>query len=492
MKIKFKYTLALILFVQYCFSQNIPSELNGIEDDINYLIKQYDAVGLSVAVVKDGEIIYSKGFGYRDLEQKLPVTTNTVFPIGSMTKSFTGALLGILEAKNQILLTEKPSVYIPDFHFYNDKMDNLITIEDLLSHKSGIGDQGTSQVFFPDNNKLKTVQRLKYLKPEGEIKNSFLYSNMAYTLAGTIVEQVTNKSWDLNIQERIFGPFKMSNSYTSYEGMKRSNNYSYGYGLYKGKTEKINFENMYAIGPAGAIKSTVLDMSKWMLAWLNNGDFEGLNVIPTAYVKKATVLQNSDGSDYEKEAFLFGNGFGWRLRSSYGYFRVEHGGNNFGFSSDMMLFPFEGIGIVVLTNQNLSSLPYMIADNIVKRLFELEPEAKYPTVITDIYKPNPERKGLNKDTLPTHPLEDFVGAYFAKGFGKIEVIKEGTKLFAILPTYKFLLEHLNYNSFFFKGTMDFKEPFSPEWTIKFIDDTRGEITVLELHSQKEPIEFVKE
>jgi hypothetical protein len=65
-------------------------------------------------------------------------------------------------------------------------------------------------------------------------------------------------------------------------------------------------------------------------------------------------------------------------------------------------------------------------------------------------------------------------------------------LFAILPTYKFLLEHLNYNSFFFKGTMDFKEPFSPEWTIKFIDDTRGEITVLELHSQKEPIEFVKE
>ena len=200
---KFINTLILIITIQFCFSQQTPKELKGIEIEINLLMKKYKAVGVSVAVVKNDKVIYSKGFGYRDLENKLPVTTNTIFPIGSITKSFTGSVLGILASKNQVYLKNKPAFYLPNFEFYNDTMNNLITIEDLLSHKSGIGNQGTTQIFFPEKNRLKMVQRLKYLKPEAEVKNSFAYSNMAYTLAGTIIEQVTGDSWETNIKEKI-------------------------------------------------------------------------------------------------------------------------------------------------------------------------------------------------------------------------------------------------------------------------------------------------
>lgn len=489
-KIKFIYTITLVLFIQLCFSQNKSPELKGIENDITLLIKQYNAVGLSVAIVKDDKIVYSQGFGYRDLEHKLPVTTNTVFPIGSTTKAFTGSLLGILESQNQVSLKEKPALYLPYFQFYNDKMNNMITLEDLLCHKSGIGNQGTSEIFFPSNNKLKVVQRLKYLKPESEIKNSFEYSNMGYTLAGTIVEQITEKSWETNIQEKIFEPLAMTNSYTTIQKMKKSTNYSLPYGIYKDTTEKVKFEEFHSVSPAGAIKSTVNDMSNWMLTWLNDGVFNEIKVIPSNYINQATRLQNIKGGNYDKDAFLFGDGFGWRLRSSYGHYRIDHGGNTFGFSSALIMFPLEKIGVVVLTNQDNSLLPHIIADNITRRLFKIEPELEYPVNVTEIFKPS-TYKSLNKDKMPTHSLNSYCGTYKAKGFGKIEIVHEENKLHAVLPTYKFQLEHLNYDSFFLKATNEFKDIFNPEFTIQFITNTEGNISQLKMYSQKEPIEFNK-
>jgi len=494
MKMKFIYTFALILFVQYCFSQNIPSELNGIDDKINKLIKQYDAVGLSVAVVKNGETIYSKGFGYRNLKQKLPVTKNTLFPLASMTKAFTGSLLGILESNNQVSLKEKPSLYVPNFHFYNKKMDDLIAVEDLLSHNSGIGNQGTSLGFFPETDKLKTVQRLKYLKPEAEIKNSFSYSNMGYTLAGTIVEQITGKGWDTNIQEKLFEPLQMGASCTTIEKMIQSNNYSLGYAMHKGKIEKVPFESYFAYSPAGAIKSSTKDLTNWMRVWLNKGVYNENQVIPKEYVNKSTKLQNvsKEYADYDEDSFLNGEGFGWRLRSWFGHYRVRHGGNTNGFSTLIEMFPNEKIGIVVLVNQKSSLLPYAISDYISRKLHQVPTDFEYPVNIGDMYKPKIEDNPLNKEKMPTHDLKGFTGSYHANDFGNIQIIEEKGKLFAIFPTYKFKLEHLNYNSFYLKGLQDFKEDMNPGFTVKFVVNTAGEISVLKMYSQKEPIEFNKE
>ncbi|RLK02216.1 serine hydrolase [Tenacibaculum discolor] len=487
---KFINSLILIITIQFCFSQQTPKELKDIESEINQLMKKYKAVGVSVAVVKNNKVIYSKGFGYRDLENKLPVTTNTIFPIGSVTKSFTGSVLGILASKNQVSLKNKPAFYLPNFEFYNDTMNNLITIEDLLSHKSGIGNQGTTQIFFPEKNRLKMVQRLKYLKPEAEVKNSFAYSNMAYTLAGTIIEQVTGDSWETNIKEKIFTPLEMTNSYIILDKMKKTSNYSLPYGIYKGEIERVTFEEFNTISAAGAIKSTVNDMTNWILTWLNNGVYKNSQIIPKEYIKKATTLQNSNEGSYEKDAFLFGEGFGWRLRSSCGRFRVEHGGNTYGFSSDLALFPFENIGIVVLTNQDNSLLPYMIVDTITRRLFNITPEPNYPVKVKEIYKPMPYKQ-FNKDKMPTYSLNSFCGAYEAKGFGRIDIVKENGKLYAILPTYKFQLEHLNYDSFFLKPTKEFKDVFNPQFDIQFMNNIKGKITSLKMYSQKEPIEFNK-
>lgn len=489
---RFIVFLTLTLLSNLTYSQDIAFSLDGVDQEIKNLIESYNAVGVSVAVVENDSIIYSKGFGYRNLEKHLPVTTQTIFPIGSITKSFTASLLGILESKEKLSFKDKPSLYIPNFRFYNEEMNNLIAIEDLLSHKSGIGNQGTSEVFFPDEDKLKVVQRLKYLKPEDEIKNSFSYSNMSYTLAGTIAEQITGKSWEIDIEEQLFRPLGMNHSFTNKEEMIQTNNYSLPYGIFEDKSEQVTFENFNSISPAGAIKSNILDLSRWMITWLNQGMFQDRQIIPQSFVHKATRPQNFGNTDYDKNAFLFAEGFGWNLRSSYGNFRAGHGGNTFGFSTNLIMFPFEGIGIVVLTNQDSSYLPHMISELIARRIFGIEPESNYPVVLTEIYKPNEKNETINQDKPPTHQLESYSGIYKANGFGAIKVITENDKLYAVLPTYKFNLAHLNYNSFYLKATEEFKGVYDPEFTVKFDVNTKREISVLKLYSQKKPIEFIKD
>jgi CubicO group peptidase (beta-lactamase class C family) len=492
-----KSTLILFLFLitKLTFGQENENRLNGIDQEIETLLKSYNAVGLSVSIVENDKIIYSKGFGYRNLEKKLPTTENTVFPIGSATKAFTASLLGMLATNDKISLKEKPSLYIPELQFYNEKMNDLIEIEDLLSHKSGLGSLDGSLILFPDNNKLKTIERLKYLKPNGKINDSWIYSNMGYTIAGAIVEQVTNESWDNNIKSKIFSPLDMNHSFTELKEMENTNNFSFGYGMSDGKTEKVLYEDYYSYSPAGAIKSTSNDMANWMRIWLNNGKFNEQQVLPEAYIKNATSIHNimpQDGAD--ENVYLFGDGFGWRVQSFKGHYKVNHGGNTSGFSSQVVMYPNDKLGIVVLSNQQNSILPYIVADVITNRMLVLPKTelTKYPVAVNEINKIDKEIKELNKDKIPTHKLSEFCGKYCNKGYGTFEIVQENNSLYIVFPTYKFRLEHLEYDSFVMKQINEIPQVMNPEFTLNFSTDSNENISATKIKLQSEPVEFIKQ
>jgi CubicO group peptidase (beta-lactamase class C family) len=492
-----KSTLLLFFFliIKFTYAQEIDNRLNGIDQEIETLLNLYKAVGLSVAIVENDNVIYSKGFGYRDLEKKLPTTENTVFPIGSATKAFTASLLGILASNEKISLKEKPSFYIPELRFYNDKMNDLIKIEDLLSHKSGLGSLDGSLILFPENDKLKTIERLKYIKPNGEINDSWIYSNMGYTIAGTIVEQVTNESWDNNLKSKIFSPLNMDHSFTHLKEMEKTNNFSFGYGVSDGKTEKVLYEDYYSYSPAGAIKSTSNDMANWMRVWLNDGKFNEQQILPKEYVNNATSIHNimpQDGAD--ASVYLFGDGFGWRVQSFKGHYKINHGGNTSGFSSQVVIYPNDKLGIVVLTNQQNSILPYIIADVITNRMLDLPKTElnQYPVVVKDINKIDKEIKGLNKDKISTHKLSDFCGKYSNKGYGTFKIIQENNSLFVLFPTFKFRLEHIEYDSFVMKQINKIPQVMNPEFALNFSTDNNENISATNIRLQSEPVEFTKQ
>ena len=254
--------LVILTFFTQVKAQKSDERLVGIDQEIQQLLEAYKAVGLSVAVVENNKILYSKGFGFRDYEKKFPVTPDTIFPIGSASKAFTASLLGILEGQNELSVQDKTSKYLPELRFYNDEMNNLINISDLLTHGSGLGGLDGTTILFPPDVENPLLSRLQYLKPASEVRSKWIYSNMGYVLAGEIVEKVSGKNWENNISENIFKPLEMNASNTSIDEMIVSKDFSYGYGLDNKEIKKTAYSKFSngSVAAAGAINSSANDI----------------------------------------------------------------------------------------------------------------------------------------------------------------------------------------------------------------------------------------
>jgi CubicO group peptidase (beta-lactamase class C family) len=388
-------------------------------------------------------------------------------------------------------------LYLPKLQFYNDKMDNLITIEDLLCHKSGIGNVDGTYVLFPTNKREDLIPRLKYLKPNGQIKNSWIYSNFNYVIAGTIVEKITNESWEKNIQDKIFKPLNMISSSTSIAEMMKTTDYSFGYGLSHGKMEKVLFAELNNDKPGGAINSTTTDMVNWISTLLNNGTFQNKEVLSKSYIQEATSMKAIDNGlppeINDPGVYTFGYGYGWKVNSLKGHYKVHHGGNVSGFSSQLVMFPTDNLGIVVLTNQHNSLLPYMVADMITNRILKLQRTEwnKYPVIVSDINLVSKEIKSINTEKKPTHSLTDYCGKFSNPGFGTFEIINENNNLYAVFPDYTFRLEHQYYDIFILKATKEIPQIMNPEFYLNFSLDNEGHISSVKINLQEEPVEFIK-
>lgn len=495
---KLKIAVLLLFISKLGFAQVSDARLDGLDLEVESLLKAYHAVGLSVAIVENNKTVYAKGYGFRDLDKKLPVTANTVFPIGSITKSFTASLLGMLADQHKISLQDKPSLHIPKLQFYDDRMDNLISIEDLLCHKSGIGGVDGSYILFPADKREDLMPRLKHLKPNGAINNSWRYSNMGYIIAGSIVEKTTGFSWDKNIHDKIFSPLNMVSSSTSIADMVKGNNYSLGYGLHGTQVKKVLFEELHNNKPGGAINSSITDMANWITTWLNNGTFHSKVIFSNDYSGNAMSIKAIDnGLPPEKSdpgVYTFGYGYGWKVNSSNGHYKVHHGGNVSGFSSQLALYPTDNLGIVVLTNQNNSILPYIIADIVANRMLK-KPRTewnKYPVKHSQVYQVSTAIKDINTEKKTTHHLTAYCGNFYHPGYGRFEIVHENNNLYAVFPGYKLRLEHQYYDIFVLKAIKEIPQHMNPEFYLNFSLDFDGNIASVKINLQNEPVEFIKE
>ncbi|MBB4807212.1 CubicO group peptidase (beta-lactamase class C family) [Chryseobacterium defluvii] len=487
------YSLILIFTVAFAYGQNPDKHLKGLENEIQNIINAYKAVGVSVAIVSNDKMIYSKGFGYRDYEKKLPVTSATIFPIGSNTKSFTASLIGMLQDEDRLSVKAKPSAYIPDLQFYNDRMNEVISVEDLLDHRSGIGGADGSFVLFPAASRMELLKRLPFLKPGGEPKDSWIYSNFGYIILGTIAEQITRDHWDNLVTGKIFRPLNMVNSSTSLDSMIKRDNYSLPYGVYQNQIQKILYQKPDNDKPGAAVNSTAEDMANWIRMWLNKGTFNGVRLLSEDFTNNATsmkaIMNGAAPSDPKQKNYLFGYGYGWNTKVYKGHYKVDHGGAVSGFSSNVVLFPLEKFGIVVLTNQQNTSLPYVIANMISDRMLGIDGGKPYTYEIEryDIVKPDNMIKPINNDKKPTHNLDAYCGKYNNPGYGTFEVKKEDGQLYAVFPDFRFRLEHQQYNTFLFKLTEDIPQQMNPDFELNFLIDSKGDISEVSMDIQKSTV-----
>ena len=331
-------------------SADLQKRLAKIEQKAEARRKELGIPGMSLAIVKDGKVILSKGYGYKNFEKQIPVTADTQFAIGSATKAFTALSVLMNKDAGKLSLDENPRKYLPYFKVNDAEINEKITVKNLLTHSSGLNRTDLGWI----TGKLTREEIIKVAgeaKPMAKLGEKFLYQNVMYAAAGEIVGKVNNTTWENYVAQNILKPLGMLNSSVTVAEMQKTKDYSFGYEYNSDtkQTELLPTRDLLPISPAGSINSSANDMTKWLEFVLNKGKIGGKRLVSEESFNEWTSPQMKvgGGMDYA---------MGWFVQDWNGKKVVQHGGNIDGFNSMVALLPEENLGFVMLTNVSASTL----------------------------------------------------------------------------------------------------------------------------------------
>jgi CubicO group peptidase (beta-lactamase class C family) len=244
---------------------------------IDSFMKEWNIPGMALGIVYKDQLIYAKGYGYRDLKNSLPVDVKTLFPIASNTKLFTATAACMLAEEGKLNLDKPVRSFMPVLNFSNEELNAKVTLRDMLSHRTGLPRYDGIWVAAPYTRK-ETIDKVVHMKPQLGFREGYIYNNMMFAAAGAVMETVTGTSWEELIRKRIFQPLQMNATCFTNEEMIKHGNFAYAYYEPDSTSKLLNVTFVAqsdALGPAGTIKSNIEDMSHWMIAQLNGGRYNG-------------------------------------------------------------------------------------------------------------------------------------------------------------------------------------------------------------------------
>ena len=327
-------------------TEDLQRRLDNLSDQLESRRQEMHIPGMALAVVKDDEVIFTKGFGVADVENETPVTPETIFAIGSATKAFTATLIGMLMDDGSIDWDDPVTEHLPYFTLDIDSQNEnaQVTIRDMLSHRTGFTRMGVliASGTVPSEEVLLAATNAE---PWAGFREGFHYSNVMYTASGLAASGAGGADWDSLIAQRIFDPLGMTSSNTSVAESQADSRLSLGYEWndHFQTFEHQTMRDIGNIGPAGAINSNVLDMAQWVRFQLARGVIDETRLISELQHLETWTNQIKIGSG----VFY---GLGWMIRDWQGQRVIEHGGNVDGFASQVALLPESNLGFVLLTN----------------------------------------------------------------------------------------------------------------------------------------------
>lgn len=356
-----------------------------IDSTYNALIKKYKVSGLSIGIVDRDGIVYSNGYGFSDVKNNVKASDNTIYRIGSMTKSFTALSIMQLQEKQLVSTDSSIRVYLPELKMpsrYND--NNQLYIKDILAHISGLPSDVSNGFFCDSPPDIKwLIHELN--KQVISFPSSYVhsYSNVGYGLMGEVIARTAKTSYSTYIKENIFGPLNMASSYIDKDSLL-SANFSKAYV----KNKEIQ-EPMIRDQAAGLIHSNAIDMSNYLRMYLNKGSLNGINIVSEESINEMTKNRLENLELYTNKNW----GFGLYTKPVYSKTAndsmpvnvIGHGGDTYAFHSDMAFVPELGVGVVILTNSDKGG--YV---NSVDRLLKLYLEEKSIKLNTHS---NPKKNG---------------------------------------------------------------------------------------------------
>lgn len=446
-----KLLLLFLIIVCLCDnSYNLQAQdltTEQVDSLVERSLESFPQAAIAIAVVKDGKIIHSKGYGLASIESGAKANENTLFAIASNSKAFTSAALAILVDEGKLSWNDRVVDYIPEFRMYDPYVTENFTIIDLLTHRSGLGLGAGDLMLFPDGGDFTVQDVLKsfrYQEPVSPFRTKYDYDNLLYIVAGELIARISGLSWVEFIESRIMEPLGMINSAGSFLSIRERSNIAMPHSSSRGQLRQISSYSNELTNAAGGIYASVNDLSKWMIMQLNGGRY-GLNLEKQLFSQESqkqmwtpyTNISFSVIPDSRYRHHFTSYGLGWQIADYKGYVTLSHGGGLPGMLSQTTLIPGLNLGVVVLTNSEPGGLSYFtLTWSILDSYLGAEKrdwlevasaalkstENRVDSVTTSVWE---TVKNADKGCLV---LENFVGIYEDRWFGKVEITLDGGKL----------------------------------------------------------------
>jgi len=444
---------------------DLPPDLDTL---VARVMKTFEVPGLSLAIVKDGKVLLTKGYGVKKLGEPAPVDAQTLFGIASNSKVFTAVALGILVDEGKLRWDGRVIDYLPEFQMYDPNVSREIMVKDLLCHRCGLGLGAGDLMLWPasDLNRKEILRRVPYIKPASSFRSTYAYNNIMYVVAGELLEKVSGMRWEDFVREKIQKRVGMDNSNTSCALVDKEKNVAWPHVPLDGKVVPV--KTLYLtenVNPAGGINSCAEDMARWMLVLLNNGKLpDGSQLVSERVMNEITSIAtpipvSKPAPELAPAAMNFnGYGLGLRIRDYRRYKVWTHTGGLEGYVSQVWLMPEIGLGVTVLTNQE-STAAFAALTNQIVDYYLKAPKFDWVEAYKNFTERNAQRSieeidriyaSRKKDTRPSLALQDYAGLYRDDWYGEVEIKYENGELTIQFKHSLELygkLEHWHYDTF---------------------------------------------
>lgn len=435
-----KKRLSLLVTICFLGFSHAQIENQKLDNLVKNTLTTFDVPGISVGVIKDGKLIYSKGFGVRSLTNKQPMNEETLVGIASNSKGFTCTALAILADEGKLNWNDKVSKFIPEFQMYDPYVSKEITIKDLVTHRAGLGLGQGDLMFFPEGGTQTVediVKNVKYLKPATSFRTKLDYNNIMFIIAGEVIHRISGKSWAEFVEERIMKPVGMTSSFGSYNRAKAASvsNIIDAHAPVNGKAIAVPHDWNETANAAGGILSNIKDMSLWAECLIDGFTTKsGQKLISDKQIQELWQIQQPAPIALQNpySSGFYGYGMGWFLSDVKGHKQVQHTGGLIGTVTQFTVIPDLKLGIVVLTNQQ-SGAAFNTITNTIKDAYLGIPDrdwlktygsrmADYNAKVEKEKKEIFEKSALfAKDKKNQVKANQIVGTYRDPWFGDVEI-----------------------------------------------------------------------
>lgn len=424
-------------------------------------MKDWAVPGMAIVIVRGGEIIYEKAFGVKELGKEDPVTTNTVFQIGSASKAFTSALAAMLVDDGLLAWDDKVINRLNDFRMYDPWVTTQFMVTDLMAQRSGLAAHAIDSLVMVGFDRQRVLDCLRYVRPVTSFRSSYAYQNNLWLAAAKVIEKISGRSWEENIKKRIFEPLDMRSSSCDMESFVHGRDVASLHHDVGGKIVVLPMDWpymdwVYTYGPAGGINANIKDVSKWLRMQTSGGVYGSMRLIKEESVRFMRAPQTPIPRKTGPNQYYC---LGWVHREANPYPITWHNGGTSGSKTMIAFMPEAKLGIAVLSNLVETELPETLAWRFFDSYFGL-PWRDWSKEALERNRLEAEKEKAMEPKAPLEPkpameFDRYTGVYSNDLYGPAIVEKADMDLILTVGPKKVKIALRHWDSNIFAGSWNY-------------------------------------